>query len=228
MSLLLKKALHEAAIGVWEISEDVEELYSMVQLSDQEKAHFALLKSPLRRQHWLSYRLILPQLVNLGEETSINYDEHGKPFLNNGIRHISVSHSGKYSALIASPTKNVGIDIECMKPKIFRVAHKFLNRRELKQVFSKHALESLYLIWAAKEALFKLYGKRDVLLKDHIRIFPFKFRGKGCIKGEIRTRNFQRIYPIYYQTIENYILVYAIDNYGAIPQESNAAAAIEK
>ncbi len=212
MSLFLKKAFDQAALGVWEINEEVEELYANVELSEQEKVHFSLLKSPLRRQHWLSYRLILPHLVKVGEPTAIEYDENGKPYLNNGARHISVSHSGKFSALIASPTKSVGIDIECMKPKIFRLAHKFLNRKELKQVFSKHAMESLYLVWAGKEALFKLYGKRNLRFREHIRIFPFKYKGKGSISGEIRTPDFQRTYTINYETIENYILVYAIDN----------------
>ncbi len=211
MSLFLKKALNEASIGVWEINEDVDELYAQVKLSEQEKRRFSLLKSPQRRQHWLSYRLILPHLVQKDEQTSIEYDENGKPFLQSGVRHISVSHSGKFSALIASPTKHVGIDIECMQPKIFRVAHRFLNRRELKQVFSKHALESLYLIWAAKEALYKLYGKRDLHFRENIRIFPFKFKGKGNISGEIRTKNFHRTYTLFYQTIENYIMVYVMD-----------------
>ena len=212
MSLFFKKAFDHAALGVWEIDEDVEKLYAKVQLSEQEKNHFSLLKSERRRQHWLSYRLILPHLVTVGEPTTIEYDENGKPFLNNGARHISVSHSGKFSALIASKTKHVGIDIECMQPKIFRLAHRFLNRKELKQVFSKHAMESLYIVWAAKEALFKLHGKRDLSFRENIRIFPFKFKGKGSISGEISTLGFQRTYTIYYETIENYILVYTIDN----------------
>ncbi len=211
MSLFLKKALNDAALGIWEINEDVDELYAKVQLSDQEKEHFALLKSPQRRQHWLSYRLILPHLVNQVELTPITYDENGKPILSNGIRHISVSHSGKFSALIASPTKSVGIDIECMQPKIIRIAHKFLNRKELKQVFSKHAMESLYLIWAAKEALYKLHGKRDLQFRENIRIFPFRFKGEGTIMGEIRTPIYNKAYTINYQVIENYILVFAVD-----------------
>lgn len=211
MSLFLKKAVNNAALGVWEISEDVEELYAKVKLSDEEKVHFTLLKSPQRRQHWLSYRLILPYLISEVEHSPINYDENGKPFLSNGIRHISVSHSGKYAAMIASPNKHVGIDIECMHPKIIRVAHKFLNRKELKLVFTKHAMESLYLIWAAKEALFKLHGKRDLQFREHIRIFPFRYKGQGNIMGEIRTPEYNKAYTIDYQTIENYILVYAVD-----------------
>jgi phosphopantetheinyl transferase len=213
MSLFLKRFTRDAAIGVWEISESVEDLYAQVTLSDQEKEYFSCLKSPLRQQHWLSYRLILPYLIRQGELSTIEYDEYGKPHLNNGVRHISVAHSGKFSALIASPSKNVGIDIEQMHPKIFKVSHKFLNDRELTQVFSMNAKESLYLIWAAKEALYKLYGKRDLLFREHIRIFPFHFHGKGSIFGEIISGNgAQKSYRIQYETINDYILVYAVDN----------------
>lgn len=211
MSLFLKRATRDAAIGVWEIKEAVEELYAQVNLSEQEKDYFSLLKSPLRRQHWLSYRMILPFLIREGELSTIEYDEFGKPHLNNGVRHISVAHSGKFSALIASPTKNVGIDIELMHPKIFKVSHKFLNDQELSQVFSKNAMESLYLIWGAKEALYKLYGKRDLLFREHIRVFPFQFEGKGCIHGEISGMGHQKSYAIHYETIEDYLLVYTVD-----------------
>lgn len=212
MSLFLKRATRDAAIGIWEINEAVEELYAQVTLSEKEKHYFSLLKSPLRQQHWLSYRLILPFLVREGELSTIEYDEFGKPYLNNGVRHISVAHSGKFSALIASPTKNVGIDIELMHPKIFKVSHKFLNDRELSQVFSKNAMESLYLIWSAKEALYKLYGKRDLLFREHIRIFPFVFEGKGCIFGEISSMGSRKSYTIHYETIEDYLLVYTVDH----------------
>lgn len=211
MSLFLKRVNRDAAIGVWEIKETVEELYDQVTLSDQERHYFSLLKSPLRQQHWLSYRLILPFLVREGEMSTIEYDEYGKPHLNNGVRHISVAHSGKFSALIASPSKNVGIDIELMHPKIFKVSHKFLNDQELSQVFSKNAMESLYLIWGAKEALYKLYGKRDLMFREHIRIFPFQFEGKGCIFGEIGHVGQQKTYSIHYERIEDYLLVYTID-----------------
>jgi 4'-phosphopantetheinyl transferase len=212
MSLFLKKIVDNAALGIWEINESVEELYDRVRLSKDEQVYFSQLKSPTRKQHWLSYRLILPHLVNRNELSSIQYDEYGKPYLNNGVRHISVSHSGRFSALIASPRKSVGIDIEMMDPKIFSVAHKFLNNLEITQVFSEKTLETLYLIWAGKEALYKLYGKRDLLFRENIRIFPFRFQGQGTFYGEIYMPGFRKIFTLYYQTIENYILVYAIDH----------------
>lgn len=212
MSLFLKKIVDQAALGIWEINESVEELYDRVRLSEEEKLFFSQLKSSIRKQQWLSYRLILPHLVQKEELTSIRYDENGKPYLENGLRHISVSHSGRFSALIASPVKNVGIDIEKMDPKIFAVAHKFLNNLEITQVFSEKTLETLYLIWAGKEALYKLYGKRDLLFRENIRIFPFRFQGKGTFYGEIYMPELRKIYTLYYQTIDNYILVYSIDN----------------
>ena len=211
MSLFMKKALKDAALGIWEINEDVEELYASLSLSEKEKQYFSFLKSPQRKQHWLSYRLILPYLVGDTDMLTIEYDEFGKPHLNNGIRHISVAHSGKFSALIASPSKSVGIDIEKISKKIFDVSHKFLNNKELSHLLTEQAKESLCLIWAAKEALYKLYGRRDLLFREHIRIFPFQFEGKGNIYGEIQTDDFYRCYKVYYEVIEEYLLVYAID-----------------
>jgi phosphopantetheinyl transferase len=210
MSLFLKKKLNDATLGVWEIKESVEELWKSVNLTEQELKYYSYLRSDTRRQHWLSYRLILPHLLKVDELTGIQYDESGKPFLNNGLKHISVTHSGRFSALIASTKKSVGIDMEQMSPKIFKVAHKFLNDCELRIVFSEYAMEGLYVIWAAKEALFKLYGKRDIQFREDIRIFPFEFLGQGTIKGEITGKDETRFYEISYQTLENYILVYAV------------------
>jgi len=212
MGFFLKKKLDEAALGVWEINESVEELWEKVNLTDFELKYYSYLKSNTRRQQWLSYRLILPHLVSVGENTGIEYDEFGKPHLNNGLRHISVSHSGKFSALIASPNKNVGIDIEQTSPKIFKVAHKFLNSKELRIVFSSNAMEGLFVIWAAKEALFKLGGRQNIQFREDIRIFPFEFQGQGTLQGEIINNGSSKVYQLSYLTIENFILVFAVDN----------------
>ncbi len=212
MGLYLKKVFSNAALGVWEISEPFEDIYSKVKLSKQEEEIFSCLKSPVRKQQWLSYRLILPYLMNPKDMSSICYDEFGKPYLNNSVRHISVSHSGKFSALIASNKHFVGIDIEEMQPKIVNLVEKFMNNNELDQISSMHEVESLYLVWTSKEAIYKLYGKKDILFKDHINIFPFDFKGYGTIQGEINTPNFKKQLSINYQVIENYLMAFIIDN----------------
>ena len=212
MGLFYKKVIKNASIGVWEINETVEELYQKIKLSEREQETFDSLKTISRKRHWLSYRLILPYLVKPEELSAIDYDEYGKPYLNNGVRHISVSHSGKFSALIVSPNRSVGIDIEEVDPKIFNIAHKFLHGNEVTCSVGKNALQKLYIIWAAKESLYKLYGKRNILFKDNIRIFPFSFKGYGDVKGEISSDEFCKSYSLFYQTLEKYILVYSVDN----------------
>ncbi len=212
MGLYLKKLLPNAALGVWEISEPLEEICSKVELSKQERKIFSCFQSPLRKQQWLSYRLILPYLVKPKEKSSIDYDKFGKPYLNNGVKHISVSHSGKFSALIASNEHSVGIDIEKIQPKIVHLAERFMNSYELDQISGCHEIESLYLVWTSKEAIYKLYGKKDILFKDHINILPFNFEGEGTITGEINTPGIKKKLNIQYQIVENYLLAYTIDN----------------
>jgi 4'-phosphopantetheinyl transferase len=211
MSLFLKKNIKDAAIGIWEIKESVEELYAQLTLSPDEERIFASLKTPKRKQHWLSYRMILPYLVSEHELSAISYDVYGKPYLNNGVRHISVSHSGKYSALIASSVHSVGVDIERIEDKIEKVSHKFLTEQELSEFGRDLSLDSLYIMWAAKETLFKLHGKRDILFKDHIYIAPFAPQKEGLIYGTIKADDGEKMYTVHYQIIDDYILSYAVD-----------------
>ncbi len=212
MGLFYKKVIKNASIGVWEINEPVEELYKKVNLSEKEQQIFEGLKTISRKRHWLSYRLILPYLVKPEELCAIDYDVYGKPYLNNGVRHISVSHSGKFSALIVSPNKSVGIDIEKVDPKIYNIAHKFLNNKEVPCTVGKNSLQKLYIIWAAKESLYKLHGKKNILFKDNIKIKPFTFKGYGEVRGKINSEEHNKCYDLFYQTLENYILVYSVDD----------------
>ncbi len=212
MSLFLKKSVKDASIGIWEISESVDELYAQLTLSEEEEKIFSALRSPLRKQHWLSYRMILPYLVKPSELSAITYDESGKPFLNNGVRHISVAHSGKYSALIASPVHSVGVDIERVGGKIRRIHHKFLNDRELAETGPEPDLETLYIMWAAKETLFKLHGKRDIRFRDQIYISPFAASDSGLVYGRLLTDKGEHApISVHYQMLDDYILAYAVD-----------------
>ncbi|MBW6479661.1 MAG: 4'-phosphopantetheinyl transferase superfamily protein [Bacteroidales bacterium] len=211
MSLFLTKFVQDASIGIWEINESVDQMYAQINLSENEEKIFSSLKTHTRKQHWLAYRMILPYLVRKHELSAITYDEYGKPYLDNGVRHISVSHSGRYSALIASPKYTVGIDIERMEDKIKRISHKFLNESEMTENGKGLSVEQLYVIWAAKETLYKLHGKRDILFREHIYIEPFKVEEHGLIYGTIKTDYDERIFPVEYQLLDDYILAYALD-----------------
>ncbi len=218
MGLYLKNIADETAMGVWEINEPLEDLWKGVNLSVEELEYYSKLRSDTRRQHWLSYRLILPHILSRQDISGIKYDQYGKPYLSlknlkkeEGMLQISVSHSGRFSALIASSNHNVGIDIERISPKIFKVAHKFLNSRELRIVFTDHAMEGLITLWAAKEALYKLHGRRDLEFRENFQILPFEYKGQGTLQGEIIGKEKSSIYNLNYITVEDYIIVYAVD-----------------
>jgi len=208
MGLLFIKKTPKAILGIWEVTESPEELLKEVNLTPGEEVFFEQLRSPLRKKHWLAYRLILPHLLDEKPVSGISYDSHGKPSLDNGAGHISVAHSGRFATMIFSPGQRVGIDIEAIQPKIIKLVHKFLSPVELEYKFPAHLTESLCLIWCAKEALYKFYGGRGVVFSEHLHIDPFLYEGTGQITGSVTVNGKTRAYRLHYETIDDYLLVY--------------------
>ncbi len=205
------KHILNARLGVWEIIEPAEELLGQVRLCPEERVFYRGLKSLSRRQQWLSYRLILPHLLEANAVSGILYDDGGKPRLENGAGHVSATHSGKYAALIFSKTNRVGVDVELIQPKIVKLTHKFLTPAELEYRFSAHTLESLYVIWSAKEALYKLHGGCGLVFSQHIHINHFTFTGSGQVTGRVVRGDETITYTLFYESLDDYILVYAVE-----------------
>lgn len=100
----------------------------------------------------------------------IKYLSNGKPVIENGSEHISISHSKNYVAFAVAPYK-IGIDIEEIHERILKVKGRFLNQSEL-ELFNLNSLVDLTIAWCAKEALFKLNDdsgidfKTDLIIKN--------------------------------------------------------------
>ncbi len=210
MGIFMKKCMQNASLGIWEITETLEELFRQARLSDFEKKYYTSLRNPVRRKHWLSYRLILPHIFPASAVSGISYDTWGKPHMENGAGHISVSHSGAYSVLIVSTNCQVGVDIEHMHHKIFRIAHKFLSDQEAAYVSTSESMENLYLIWCAKEALYKLHGRGSLSFREHLHIDPFVVEEKGQITGYINQEGSTSRNTLFYERIGSYMMVYTI------------------
>lgn len=106
----------------------------------------------------------------LGFDSTVLYKASGQPYLEKyPDLFLSISHSKGWIAVYIA-TKPVGIDIELENPRIMEGTSYFVNERE--QVFSKN-LNTLHLIWGAKEAFYKLKEgqiddlKNDVTLISH-------------------------------------------------------------
>ncbi len=142
-------------LSIWKMDEPVEELLSLFPekrclYQSEVERH----KSVKRRQEYLSVRALL--LDALGHECDVSHDEMGKPSLPEAHLRISISHTKGYAAILISPLREVGLDIEQFSDKVFHVRDKFL-RAEEKQIIDSTDRTQLLLCWSAKEAVYKLY-----------------------------------------------------------------------
>ena len=189
---------------VWKITESVEELLTNITLKPESAARFQGMKSELHQRGFMSIRHLLA-IKNLSDE-HLFYDNNGKPFLNNG-RHISISHSFNFSAIVLSTT-NIGIDIEQVREKIAKIAKKFcLAEFEFLNPNDDNYHKKLTAIWATKETVFKIENQKGISFKDHIKVSEFK---NISIDATLCFKNEHSFYEMQQIEIENFILVFGI------------------
>lgn len=212
MPLFIHKNIRpQGELGIWEIEEPEAYFLQQLKLSEKESTYFAQLKGK-RGIEWLASRLLLHQMSGRAVRGNLIKDEYGKPFLENSSFHISLSHSHEMAAVIASPLI-VGIDIQRLVAKIERIAHKYMRDAEMESLEAASRLAHLHVYWGAKEALYKAYGRKELDFKKHIFIEPFNYDlANGKCSGKIKKGNFEAKYDVYYERINDYILVYSILN----------------
>jgi len=213
MPVLEKQILPQnSVIGIWEITEEVDLLRSNLDLCEEEKTLYSSFANDTRRKHWLSYRNLLKELIPNEKRTPLIYDENGKPFFTGKSHFLSVSHTGSVSAAIVSSDRPVGIDIEAIHPRIEKVVHKFLSKSEQDFIHKDYRLEMLYVFWSAKEALYKMYGKRNLLFIENLQIEPFDYcTSGGEFTGNIVLKNKILRFQLHYRKFQEYMLVYVVD-----------------
>jgi 4'-phosphopantetheinyl transferase len=198
----LNNASESIKIGVWKITETKDELLRELLSLGFDESILPQKKTEQGLKEWLSIRLLTATFF---EKTHIAYDPLGKPFLDNGW-HISISHANEFAAIILNKSNECGIDIEKISDKVSRIKHKFLNPLDLKTVTTP---EQLTLYWGAKEALYKYYGKKEMLFIEHLFIEDFSPK-KNTFKGRINMPDLKITVPMKYEIIENYILTYTL------------------
>ncbi|MEI6456892.1 MAG: 4'-phosphopantetheinyl transferase superfamily protein [bacterium] len=214
MSLLKNISLENIlSVGIWKITESEQELRSLLEKTHPGPLAADSFKNESRRKQWMASRIVLSLLLeNSSPETS--YNEHGKPLLKNNSHSISLSHSGELAAAAVSLRFPVGIDIEMIRDRVTRVARRFMNEAELSSLNSQDRLEKLHVYWGAKESLYKLGGNPEVDFRKDITIRSFDYfcsPVQTCQASMIRD-NIMRVYPVYYEKIGGYMLVFTYDN----------------
>ncbi len=212
MGCITKHYLNESTVlGVWKIEEDLKTLEKSVVMDAADKKKYKGFASTSRKLEFLSVRALLAELM--GEDARIVYNKNNKPFLSDGSRFLSISHSNKLTAILLSVNEKVGIDLEYMGANIGAIAFKFLNRHEKITREQDKRKYHLYLHWCAKEALYKICDKEGISIRKNITIEPFEVKESGEIRGKVRTKKINDSFNLFYARYDNYAIVWTKKNY---------------
>ncbi|GAB3952170.1 hypothetical protein GCM10028805_33650 [Spirosoma harenae] len=167
------------------ITADEPALRDYLPLTSSEESELALITHPAQRVEWLACRVAIQQLT---ENQGLSYiglqkDEFGKPHLLNSPWHISLSHTSGWAAAVLHKSRPVGIDIEPIRDQFTRVVPRVLSADEIAHAANNPNRLAVY--WCAKEALYKLYGKRQLTFREHLQIEPFSDNPSHLI-GHVR------------------------------------------
>lgn len=198
----------DTEFALWKIEEEADDLYSQLQLNDREKAYIETLSKGKRNLHWLGTRVLLRKMLHTDEYIDSQVDIHGKPYLVNMPYHISLSHSFDYAAVMVSKSGPVGIDIEQVKEKVERIAHKFMRPEEMAFIDTAHKIQQLYVCWCAKEAVYKCYGQKEVSFADNILLQPFAPQNEGTVSARLLKGEIDIPYQVHYMQYEDYMVGY--------------------
>ena len=206
MGLYFKKTLNNGLrVVVWRLTESLEDLVKEVKLEECYREAFEAISVPAKKREFLAGKFVLEKacaILNI-DFKGIEKDEHGKPHLRGREYEISLTHTEEFIAAVFAKDGPVGIDLELPRQQIFRVLPRLYSQEEVEAVGED--LEKATIYWSAKEALYKLYGKRSVDFKKNL----FLKESDGIVFGEIEIENHKSTHQLTIDRVEEYFLVVA-------------------
>lgn len=145
-------------------------------LTQDELERLSTFTSLSRKMEFIATRILRHQLFGFEH---IHYDTHGAPYIHSE-GYISISHTHNYVGIALNKDHRVGLDLETHRPTIQRLQHKFLNEHEQK-VFDTTSYIEMTKVWSAKEALYKLAGRKQIIFKTDLLLDKVNNQWKGRI-----------------------------------------------
>ena len=195
----------EGLIGVWQLSESLNEL--LPHFSDQELEDLTYLQytHEKRKIEWLATRSLIKLLI--GADFTISYAESGKPILNHArYKNISISHSRYFAAVYIHEKLPVGLDIEDSTRNYNTIEKRYLSDEELIQTRRDPMLQCLY--WCAKEAIFKLVPDHDIEFRNQIHISSFNPEIEDRFQVKFKSEKGDSTHELQFQVFDGHCLVW--------------------
>ena len=189
-------------VGIWKITETIDNLCKSVSLSSTSRELLKNRKSRIHKLQFLSVRAIL---IELGyADDNLSYQDN-VPTLDDSKK-ISISHSNLFSCVIISDLK-VGIDVQEINHKINTIAKKFIGYET--SYLDLDDFKRMTIIWNIKESIYKIANINGLDYKTHSLVVPFNLSDNFTYSWLIY-KNLKERYASYFFTIENYSFAYLI------------------
>jgi phosphopantetheinyl transferase len=205
MPLIHKREIDSNAyFGIWEVTETENELLDLYPADETEISLLNSFTHSFRKKQFLASRLLLHTLFPTGK---ITYDANGKPWLNQPEIFISLSHSASFIAILIDKV-HCGIDIEVIRPKIEKIVPKFLSEKEIEESKGENLTERLHIYWCAKEAMYKVYGKKNVSLRTDIFVNKVSPASSGKVGATLSHNGITVKRDVYYERFRECMLAW--------------------
>ena len=184
MALYFTKELEEtrSRIGVWHITESEDEL---------------------------AVKALLNKMF--GEKVYLSHHDNGKPYIENSVTNISITHTNEYVAVILDDNEDVGIDMESLSRDFSAVEKKALSEDEIEDLDEDKKNEQLAIYWCAKEAIYKRISAYGVDFAEQIEVERFRPRGEGELEATfIHKDGYEEEFDLEYMTFDNHVLVWVV------------------
>ena len=193
-------------LAVWKIEES-ESFFTQIVTVQQQVTH------PHKRLQHLAGRFLLPYLYPNFPSDLIQIADTRKPYLPNEAYHFSISHCGDYAAAIVSSTQRVGVDVELVTHRVNKIRHKFLHPSELSNwdieaMEEQEKFRTLTLLWSAKEAMFKWWGRGDIDFSECMQVEKNTLKSSGILNARFQKDKFTASLELHYQLTNELSLVW--------------------
>ncbi len=212
MGLYLRKTLeNKAEISVWKITETEDELLQLSSVPSDEMEEISLIRSESLRKQRLAVRALLNEVFE--DKVYLSHHDNGKPFLENCITNISITHTEKYVAIITHQEEDLGIDMESIDRDFTAVREKALSDEERDDLDDddERISEQLALYWCAKEAIFKRMSQNKVDFAEQIQVRRFNPKDEGEMQATfIHKDGYEEEFDLEYITFDRHVLVWVV------------------
>ncbi len=208
MGLYLRKTVtNNAEISVWKITETEEELKNISSIPNDEMEEISLLRNESHRKQKFAVRALLNELFD--EKVYLSHHDNGKPFLENCLTNISITHTSKYVAIITHEEDDLGIDIESLDRDFSAVEKKALSQEELEELDEENHNEQLAIYWCAKEAIYKRMSQNRVNFAEQIEVESFSPKGEGELEATfIHKDGYEENFELNYIIFDRHVMVW--------------------